>query len=386
LFTSFITYLIPTCFIALVPCLVISFENGYFFIGIFDIVVLCSIVLIALNKKLSLLFRKLFVVSTLYSLAVILLVNLSLTGPGTIYLLAVSVLATVFLPKQYAYASVVVNLLICCGCAFVIEFDFFHSPLAKDYPLGVWVAISSNLIFLSWMLVLLISNAIEGLKQTIIKEFQLRKELQIEVAEKAQYGKELKESETQYKSLFFLNPAPMWVLDIETLKLLQVNDAAIKSYGYTKEEFLSLTIMDIKMEEDRDELQKDIETAIATDAPLTVITQHRRKNKEQFHVEVILNAILFKGKEATLVIARDISQQVDYVKTIQDKNDKLREIAFIQSHLVRAPLAKILGLVDLITIGIDEKADPELLHCLDQSAKELDEIIRSISKKTESIM
>jgi len=384
LFTNFITYLLPTCFIALVPCVIISFQQGYDFLGVFDILVLCAIAFVSLNPKLGLTFRKVFVIGILYILAVILLVVLSLAGPGTIYLLALSIFVTVFFPRYYAYCSIVLSFLICCGCAFIIEFDLFHSPLAKDYVLGVWIAVSSNIVFLNWVMVMLISNAIEGLEQTLTKEYLLKNALEKEVAEKIEQTVLLKESEYQYRSLFSLNPAPMWVLDIESFRLLQVNEAAIQTYGYSNEEFLALTIMDIKLEEDFPALQDDIQTAIDTGGPVTVVTKHRRKNGEQFHVEVIFNNILFRGKEATLVIARDISQQVDHANAVKVKNDKLREIAHIQSHLVRAPLARILGFINLINEDISDRTDPQLLSYLNESDIELDEVIRAINKKTEA--
>src|SRR5690606_40607456 len=54
----------------------------------------------------------------------------------------------------------------------------------------------------------------------------------------------------KYQNLFSLSPIPMWVYDIETLKFLDVNDAAVQHYGYSREEFLSLTINDIRPKED----------------------------------------------------------------------------------------------------------------------------------------
>jgi PAS domain S-box-containing protein len=50
--------------------------------------------------------------------------------------------------------------------------------------------------------------------------------------------------------LFGSNPQPMWVFDIETLRFLEVNDAAIRHYGYSRDEFLSMTILDILPPED----------------------------------------------------------------------------------------------------------------------------------------
>src|SRR3569833_216549 len=57
---------------------------------------------------------------------------------------------------------------------------------------------------------------------------------------------ELEESKKRYSDLFHLSPQPMWVFDMDTLRFLNVNDAAATQYGYTREEFLSMTIRDIR--------------------------------------------------------------------------------------------------------------------------------------------
>ena len=62
----------------------------------------------------------------------------------------------------------------------------------------------------------------------------------------------LRKSEAQYRLLFESNPQPMWVYDLSTLRFLAVNDAAIHHYGYTRAEFLDMTIMDIRPEDDVD--------------------------------------------------------------------------------------------------------------------------------------
>ena len=67
---------------------------------------------------------------------------------------------------------------------------------------------------------------------------------------------ELRESERQYRLLFHGNPNPMWVFDLETQAFLEVNEAAIQHYGYSREEFLAMTIADIRAPE-KDRLQQD---------------------------------------------------------------------------------------------------------------------------------
>src|SRR5450756_400973 len=71
-----------------------------------------------------------------------------------------------------------------------------------------------------------------------------------EAAERAlrhEAQEELKGSEKQYRLLFQGNPHPMWVFDLETLRLLEVNEAAVQHYGYSRDEFLGMTITDLRV-------------------------------------------------------------------------------------------------------------------------------------------
>src|SRR5690606_8532582 len=98
--------------------------------------------------------------------------------------------------------------------------------------------------------------------------------------------------------------------------------------------------------------------------------------------------ILNKDRDPVRMIGsmQDISERIAYINSIEDQNNRLREIAWIQSHLVRAPLARIMGLSQLIC---DDKTDAELrtelLKHLDTSAAELDNRIRDIVRKSEEI-
>jgi len=174
----------------------------------------------------------------------------------------------------------------------------------------------------------------------------------------------------------------MWVLDRDTLMFLQVNEAAIGNYGYSGDEFLAMSLTDIKLETDRSTLADNLKTNAETGDPVRLVTRHRRKNQEQFDAEVVFNSILFKGKHSILAIMQDISAQVSYIKAIERQNKKLHEIAYIQSHHVRAPLARIMGLVYLITQSAGGKPDQQLLGFLDQSAKDLDQVILEITGNT----
>jgi PAS domain S-box-containing protein len=382
LFTQFITYLLPTCLIALVPGVFMSYIGGFYFIAFTDIFAVSSIAFVALNTRLSLRFRKRAVIAILYFLSIALIVDLSLLGPGMVYLLALSVLITIIFPRNWGYWSVGANFVICACCALVIHFELFNSALTKDYGLGAWIAVSSNIVFLSLVMVVLVESIIKGFEMVIGKEIHANDELQKELLAKAQANILLSESDSHFKSLFFMNPSPMWVLDRESLQFLQVNDAAIRQYGYTDEEFLSMNIKDIKLEKDSQTLMDDLDKNLETGKPLTIVTRHRRKSREEFFAEVTFNTIMFQTRPATLVISQDITKQVEYIKAIEDQNNKFKEIAHIQSHEVRGPLATILGLTQLFndnTISTDTEA---VIQGIQTSSVQLDKVIREIVQKT----
>lgn len=393
LFTSFILYFMPLCLIALVPGVFMSLKRGNLIIAGFDLLIAGAIVSVSLTVRLNIIFRKVFVIVMLYAVAVFFLIYLGLYGPGLIYLLSISTFIALSFSRTAAYSSVAVNLLMCVLCSLLISFKLFNSPLINECGLGAWVAISSNLIFLSTVSVTLISHAVSNLEDKIIGEFLLKNELKLVNDEKIFQNTLLQESEVHYKSLFLQSPLPKYIMDIMTLQFLQVNDAALKAYGYTNEEFLSITLKELKLEKDL-ESDEDIKNfiegvrvglEIGTDTSTTRITQHRRKNGQEFYTEIKFSSTMFKSKNAILVVSRDMTEQINFIKAIETQNAKLSEIAWIQSHLVRAPLARIMGLVDLITKSPGEKPAPEILSYLDESAKEFDEIIKTITKNTEHI-
>lgn len=195
----------------------------------------------------------------------------------------------------------------------------------------------------------------------------------------------LEESEKRYSDLFHLSPIPMWVFDLETLAFLDVNEAAVRHYGYTQEEFHDLTIRDIRPTDDIPKVDKAVDEVKKTgSAVLHTYYRHKKKNGDVIIVEIQSNVIDYKGKKAAVVLAVDVTDNFSYINAIENQNQKLREISWIQSHVVRAPIARLMGLSELV---VDKENPPEQLgtligHIVD-SAKELDTIIRDITDKAQ---
>jgi PAS domain S-box-containing protein len=131
-----------------------------------------------------------------------------------------------------------------------------------------------------------------------------------DVTDRKLIEEQLQASELRYRQLFKANPHPMWLYDVDTLQFLEVNDAAIHYYGYSREEFLSMSIKDIRPEEDHqsliDHLQKTVEHDGFNEAG---VWHHRKKNGEVVDVEIISHTLQFNGHNAKMVLATEMTKQ-----------------------------------------------------------------------------
>jgi PAS domain S-box-containing protein len=142
---------------------------------------------------------------------------------------------------------------------------------------------------------------------------QLHKSISYSV-ERRRISAELNESEKKYRNLFDLSPIPMWVYDLETTDFLNVNEAAIEHYGYSKDDFLSMTMNDIKPPEEVAKMEEVI-TSTENSKSQKSIYRHLKKNGELIDVEIQSSEIYFNDRNACLVLSNDITASV-YQKNI----------------------------------------------------------------------
>ncbi|MNV69699.1 hypothetical protein D3C71_1626190 [compost metagenome] len=159
-----------------------------------------------------------------------------------------------------------------------------------------------------------------------------------------------------------------------------MNEAAVKKYGYSKEEFLSMNITKIRPASEISKLM-DIFSTIKTRAYSGILT-HMNKEGHSFPVEIDTNIVNLDGIDARLVLATDVSKRVNYIRMIEKQNQDFKDIAWIQSHKVRAPLTNIMSLTDLMLQ--DPHGDHiDLLQMLKRSTTQLNEAIESIVHQAE---
>ncbi|MGQ9642260.1 MAG: PAS domain S-box protein [Ignavibacterium sp.] len=139
---------------------------------------------------------------------------------------------------------------------------------------------------------------------------------------------QLIQSESVYKYLFEHNPLPMWVYDLNSLKFLAVNNAAIHKYGYSKDEFLSMTIQDIRPEEEIPALMKNIAES-KDDLQKSKPWKHKLKDGRIIFTEISSHSLNYNGYDARLVLANDITEQI----TAEEKINRLTRVYAVLSEV-----------------------------------------------------
>jgi two-component system, cell cycle sensor histidine kinase and response regulator CckA len=130
----------------------------------------------------------------------------------------------------------------------------------------------------------------------------------VDITAEKQAATERQQSKSSFRLLFASNPHPMYVCDLETLELLEVNDAALAQYGYSREEFLGLRLTDIRPPHEVPHLLKNLKHA-KTGLYHAGHVKHRRKDGRTLDVDVTTHRLEFDGRMAVLVVAQDITER-----------------------------------------------------------------------------
>ena len=146
-------------------------------------------------------------------------------------------------------------------------------------------------------------------------------QLEKEVLDRRQAEEAMKDSEHRYRNLFENNPMPMWVMDLETLDFIAVNNAAVRHYGYAHSEFRLMSLPAIT--KDADPL--DVERAFRTSQKSFDAGEwkHKRRGGDVIEVHLTAHAIVFAGKVAKIVLANDVTERNRAQRLIAEMNKKL---------------------------------------------------------------
>jgi len=147
-----------------------------------------------------------------------------------------------------------------------------------------------------------------------------------DLSERKQAEAAIRDSEERYRSLFQAISDPMFVYDRETLGYLAVNDAAVEKYGYSREEFLGMTIKDIRPQEDVTALLAMLATS-GNKLEDRGIWRHQKKNGNIIEVEISAHGMIFSGRPACVIQARDVTEQRRTAAQAARTNELLQAVA-----------------------------------------------------------
>ncbi|MBP0444222.1 EAL domain-containing protein [Roseomonas sp. SSH11] len=144
-----------------------------------------------------------------------------------------------------------------------------------------------------------------------------------DITEERAFGAALAEREAAFRRLFHANPAPMWVYDRETLRFLEVNDAAQKVYGWTREVMLGMTILDIRPADERERVRRsalEARSARKVSGPWRHLDAMGRERL----VDAVSYLLDFNGRPGVLVTAWDVTDRVKVELALRESEENFR--------------------------------------------------------------
>jgi PAS domain S-box-containing protein len=165
-------------------------------------------------------------------------------------------------------------------------------------------------------------------------------------------------SEEKYRVLFENNPSPMWVYDLETLRFLAANDAAVAHYGFSQAEFLSMTIQDIRPPEDVPRLTDNI-SRVTAGLDRAGVWRHLKKDGSIIQVEITSHTVDFGGRRAEIVLANDVTERSKLEEQLRQaqKMEAVGLLAGGVAHDFNNVLTAIIGYANLMQLKL-AKDDP----------------------------
>ncbi len=207
--------------------------------------------------------------------------------------------------------------------------EFTSSALEHSSTfLPVFARLVDEYILLLLLVIPLILGASFAFSRITKRLQRENKRLNTEIRERETLQRKLEATRLDFERLFNSNPTPILVFDQHTLRFLEVNEAAVQEYGYTREEFLQLTVLDIRPAVDREEIKNHLSHLDKASFAQSERRTHMRKDGTTFQVKLQSHALPEKeGVYPRLVTSENVQRLEDYVTQLTKSEKQLREIS-----------------------------------------------------------
>ena len=190
-------------------------------------------------------------------------------------------------------------------------------------------------------------------------------------ADQRTHAQALARRDRRFRELFDLNPLPMWIYDLESLRFLEVNRAAVERYGWTREQFLGMTIRQIRPDEEHEFFDEHIRHRRLRERSSGEWV-HRTREGEEVLAEVATTRVDFDGQDAVMVVARDVTEERRLQERLRDaqKMEAVGRLAGGIAHDFNNLLTAILGYGEMASSRLeDEKASRQIEQVLDAARR-----------------
>jgi PAS domain S-box-containing protein len=147
--------------------------------------------------------------------------------------------------------------------------------------------------------------------------------ISFDISKQKKQEQEIRKNQEQYHYLFRHSPLPMWIYDLQTLRFMDVNDAAIHSYGWSRKEFLEMRILDIQPQDEQHTLRSYITRRISKYNNSGIWT-HQKKDGRQISVEITSHEFKFYGRKARIVLANDVTERLQAEQMLRKSQANLK--------------------------------------------------------------
>jgi PAS domain S-box-containing protein len=184
-----------------------------------------------------------------------------------------------------------------------------------------------------------------------------------------------------YENLFNFNPQPTWLLDSETLKILNANIAAQKKYGFYLEDFQNMVFTQLHPDEEEFLVVKNFKTK--ENRAINNYFTHYLSSGSEIKVDIYFKEFQYGLNSRLIVQSNDISERVNQLRIIEMQNSILRNIAWTQSNLLKAPISRVLEIINLMEEHPEnfDKISYWLTE-LKKSTNEMDEVVKKVIEET----